>query len=225
MEFGILGPLEVRDGSGLVRVPGVKERALLVDLLVHAGQVVSADRLVEDLWGDAPPGNRANTLQGRVSGLRRALGPGGSGLVVTSPPGYRLAVEPGWVDAARFEGLIAQATAFTATEPSRAARLLQEALGLWRGPALAEFADRPWALAAAARLEELRLGALESLAEVRLAAGDPGGLGGVGGGVGGVGGGPSDPGAVAGVVDGGVVPVGSPGRRAGGVSGGAGGAG
>jgi DNA-binding SARP family transcriptional activator len=179
MEFGILGPLEVRDGSGPVRVPGVKERALLVDLLVHAGQVVSADRLIEDLWDDTPPGKPANALQGRVSGLRRALGPGGSKLVVTSPPGYRLAVEPGWVDAARFEGLIAQATALTATEPSRAAPLLQEALGLWRGPALAEFADRPWALAAAARLEELRLGALESLAEVRLAAGDPGGLGGL----------------------------------------------
>ena len=176
MEFGILGPLEVRDGSGLVRVPGVKERALLVDLLVHAGQVVSADRLIEDLWDDTPPGKPANALQGRVSGLRRALGPGGSKLVVTSPPGYRLAVEPGWVDAARFEGLIAQATALTATEPSRAAGLLQEALGLWRGPALAEFADRPWALAAAARLEELRLAAVEALAEVRLSAGGSGGL-------------------------------------------------
>jgi DNA-binding SARP family transcriptional activator len=85
VEFGILGPLEVRDGSGLVRVPGVKERALLVDLVVHAGRVVSADRLVEDLWGADPPGNPANALQGRVSALRRALGPGGSELVVTSP--------------------------------------------------------------------------------------------------------------------------------------------
>ncbi|HEV2872888.1 MAG TPA: hypothetical protein VG409_15900, partial [Actinomycetota bacterium] len=66
MEFGILGPLEVRDGSGLVWVPGVKERALLVDLLVHAGRVVSADRLVEDLWGDERPGKPANALQGRV---------------------------------------------------------------------------------------------------------------------------------------------------------------
>jgi DNA-binding SARP family transcriptional activator len=179
MEFGILGPLEVRDGSGLVRVPGVKERALLVDLLVHAGQVVSADRLIEDLWGDTPPGKPANALQGRVSGLRRALGPGGSKLVVTSPPGYRLAVEPGWVDAARFEELVAQARRADGTE---AVRLLEAALALWRGPALAEFADRPWALAAAARLEELRLGALESLAEVRLAAGDPGGLGGLVGG-------------------------------------------
>ncbi|MDP9207465.1 MAG: helix-turn-helix domain-containing protein, partial [Actinomycetota bacterium] len=98
MEFGILGPLEVRDGKDLVRVPGVKERALLADLLVHAGRVVSADRLVEDLWGATPPGKPANALQGRVSALRRALGPGGSGLVVTSPPGYVLGVDPGWVD-------------------------------------------------------------------------------------------------------------------------------
>src|ERR671913_707738 len=90
MEFGILGPLEVRDSSGLVRVPGVKERALLVDLVVHAGRVVSADRLIEDVWGDAPPGNPANALQGRVSALRRAVGPGGPGLVVTNPPGYRV---------------------------------------------------------------------------------------------------------------------------------------
>jgi predicted ATPase/DNA-binding SARP family transcriptional activator len=168
MEFGILGPLEVRDGSGLVRVPGVKERALLVDLLVHGGRVVSADRLVEDLWGNEPPGHPANTMQGRVSALRRALGPGGSELVVTSPPGYRLVVEPGWVDAARFEGLLDQARRVDGAE---AARLLEEALGLWRGPALAEFADRPWALAEAARLEELRLAAQESLAELRLAGG------------------------------------------------------
>jgi Mn2+/Fe2+ NRAMP family transporter len=80
MEFGILGPLVVRDGPAVVGVPGAKERALLADLLVHAGRVVSADRLVEDLWGEARPGRPANTLQGRVSALRRALGPAGSRL-------------------------------------------------------------------------------------------------------------------------------------------------
>ena len=69
MEFGILGPLEVRDGSGLVRVPGVKERALLADLLVHAGRVVSADRLVEDLWGDDPPGQSGEHLAGSGVGV------------------------------------------------------------------------------------------------------------------------------------------------------------
>ncbi|HEV3011962.1 MAG TPA: BTAD domain-containing putative transcriptional regulator, partial [Actinomycetota bacterium] len=148
MDFGILGPLEVRDGSGLVRVPGVKERALLADLLVHAGQVVSADRLVEDLWGDDPPGKPANTLQGRVSALRRALGPGAGGLA-TRPPGYVLEAGPDQVDAGRFERLVAEATAAPAGEGPRAARLLEEALGLWRGPALAEFADQPWAQAEA----------------------------------------------------------------------------
>jgi len=173
MEFGILGPLEVRDGPGLVRVPGAKERALLADLLVHAGRVVSADRLVEDLWGDDPPGNPANTLQGRVSALRRALGTAGAGLVVTRPPGYVLEADPGQVDAARFDRLVGEAGRAAG---DAAAGPLAEALGLWRGPALAEFADQPWAQAEAARLEELRLGAVEALVELRLAAGDHTGL-------------------------------------------------
>jgi predicted ATPase/DNA-binding SARP family transcriptional activator len=173
MEFGILGPLEVRDGPALVRVPGARERALLADLLVNPGRVVSADRLVEDLWGDDPPGNPANTLQGRVSALRRALGSAGSGLVVTRPPGYVIELDPAQVDAGRFEGLVAGAGRVVGAE---AARLLGEALGLWRGPALAEFADRPWAQAEAARLEELRLAAVEALAELRLAAGEHAGL-------------------------------------------------
>jgi predicted ATPase/DNA-binding SARP family transcriptional activator len=176
MEFGILGPLEVRDGETLVRVPGAKERALLADLLVNAGRVVSADRLIEDLWGDDPPGNPANTLQGRVSALRRALGPVGAGLVVTRPPGYVLELDPEALDAVRFERLIAQATAPIPPERSRAAGLLETALGLWRGPALAEFADRPWALAEAARLEELRLAATEALLDLRLAGGGHAGL-------------------------------------------------
>jgi DNA-binding SARP family transcriptional activator len=166
MEFGILGPLEVRDGAGgLVRVPGAKERALLADLVVHAGRVVSVDRLVEDLWAERPPGNPANTLQGRVSALRRALGPAGAGLVVTRPPGYVLEVEPERVDAGRFERLVAAAGA-------KSVGLLEQGLGLWRGPALVEFADLPWAQVEAARLEELRLGAVERLVALRLVGGD-----------------------------------------------------
>jgi len=175
MEFAILGPLEVRDGPAPVRVPGAKERALLADLLVNAGRVVPADRLVEDLWGDDPPGNPANTLQGRVSALRRALGPAG-GALVTRPPGYLLEAGPEQVDAGRFERLVAEATAAPAGEGPRPARQLEEALGLWRGPALAEFADQPWAQAEAARLEELRLAATEALVELRLAAGGHAGL-------------------------------------------------
>ena len=177
MEFGVLGPLEVRDDRGaLVRVPGAKERALLADLLVHAGRVVSADRLVEDLWGGRPPGHPANTLQGRVSALRRALGPAGAGLVVTRLPGYVLEVDPGRVDGVRFERLVAEAQALPPPEGPRAARLLEAALGLWRGAALVEFADQTWAQVEAARLEELRLAAQERLAEWRLAVGGHAGL-------------------------------------------------
>src|SRR5215218_811803 len=176
LEFGILGPLEVRDGSGPLRVPGAKERALLADLLVTAARVVSADRLVEDLWGEDPPGNPANTLQGQVSALRRALGPAGAALVATRPPGYALEAGPEQVDAGRFERLVAEASALGAAEGPRAARQLEAALGLWRGPALAEFADQPWAQTEAARLEELRLAATEALVELRLAAGGHAGL-------------------------------------------------
>ena len=97
-----------------------------------------------------------------MSALRRALGPAGAGLVATRPPGYVLEVDPGQVDAGRFERLAASADRATAArDPARALGLLAEALGLWRGPALAEFADQAWAQAEAARLEELRLAAVE----------------------------------------------------------------
>jgi DNA-binding SARP family transcriptional activator len=176
MEFRILGPLEVDDGAGPVQIPGAKERALLADLLVHAGQVVSADRLIDDLWGDQPPRNPTNTLQGRVSALRRALGPAAGGVLVTRPPGYLLEPDHAQVDAARFDRLVAEARRSAAQGSPGAARLLEEALALWRGPALAEFADQPWARAEAARLEELRLAAVELRAEVGLAAGRHGEL-------------------------------------------------
>src|SRR5919197_2195287 len=143
VEFRILGPLEVLDGAAPVAVPGAKERALLADLLVHAGRVVAVDRLVEDLWGEEPPRNPANTLQGRVSALRRALGPSGAALLVTRPPGYLLAVEPEGLDAARFQQLAAEADADAAGEGPRAARLIEAPLALWRGPAPAEFAHPP----------------------------------------------------------------------------------
>src|SRR5688572_18707683 len=170
MEFRILGPLEVCAADGLVRLPGVKERALLADLLVHAGRVVSADQLIEDVWRDDPPANPANTLQGRVSALRRALGPQGAGLVVTSPPGYRLTVAPDAVDATRFERLVAEADA--AGDRRQARGLLESALALWRGAALVEFVHQPWARAEAARFEARRLAAQEALIDLRLADGN-----------------------------------------------------
>ncbi|GAA2422440.1 BTAD domain-containing putative transcriptional regulator [Actinomadura vinacea] len=151
-----------------MRVPELKVRALLADLLVHEGRPVSADRLVDDLWGEDPPGNPTNTLQTKVSQLRRALGPGGRDLVVFQPVGYALRTDE--IDALRFAGLLdrARATADLRTK----AGLLSDALALWRGPAFGDFRDEEFARAAATRLDEQRLTALEEQAEVRLALGE-----------------------------------------------------
>ncbi|MFG6195855.1 BTAD domain-containing putative transcriptional regulator [Nonomuraea sp. JJY05] len=167
MRFGVLGPLAVWSADGEpVKVPEVKVRALLADLLVHAGHPVSADRLIEDLWGDRPPANAPGALRVKVSQLRRAVG----GLVAYRAPGYVLQVEPSFVDAGLFETLIGRAQ--RASGPQERAALLREALGLWRGDAYAEFADEPFAVAAVARLGEQRLAALEELAEARLGLGE-----------------------------------------------------
>ncbi|WP_059007596.1 BTAD domain-containing putative transcriptional regulator [Streptomyces specialis] len=174
MRFGVLGPLAVWTADGRpVRVPELKVRALLADLLVHGGGPVSADRLADDLWGDDPPGNPANTLQTKVSQLRRALDlaePGARDLVVHRPGGYVLRVPADAVDAARFTALLDRARA--EREPRVTADLLSEALGEWRGPAYADFRDAAFAGPAAARLEEQRLTALEERAEIRLDLGE-----------------------------------------------------
>ncbi|MEV4890127.1 BTAD domain-containing putative transcriptional regulator, partial [Nonomuraea sp. NPDC055795] len=166
MRFGVLGPLAVwgDDGEPL-HVAEPKVRALLADLLVHGGHPVSADRLIDDLWGERPSRNPTGTLQARVSQLRRALGD--PGLVVRGPGGYRIVAER--VDAARFEELLAR----RAVPPHERAAELGQALALWRGPAYADVADLDFARPAIARLEELRLAAVEELSEVRLALGEP----------------------------------------------------
>ncbi|MFH9367001.1 AfsR/SARP family transcriptional regulator [Streptomyces anulatus] len=170
MRFGVLGPLVVGDGEGNdVTVPERKVRALLADLLAHDGGPVSVDRLIHDLWGDMPPGRPSGALQAKVSQLRRVLG---RDRVVRQPPGYRLRLDRGTdeVDADRFRALVTEA------RPVRDARaraaLLTEALGLWRGPAYADFADAPFAREAAQRLAEQRLSVLEEQAEARWEAGD-----------------------------------------------------
>ncbi len=150
-----------------VRIPEPKVRALLADLLVHEGRPVSADRLVDDLWGASPPGDPANTLQTKVSQLRRALGEDGRALVVLRPTGY--ALPGGEVDALEFAALLGRARA--SGDLTVRAGLLAEALALWRGPAYADFRDEEFARAAATRLEERRLTAVEERAEVRLALG------------------------------------------------------
>ncbi|MFF5205922.1 BTAD domain-containing putative transcriptional regulator [Streptosporangium sp. NPDC000396] len=176
MRFGVLGPLAVwTDGGEPVTIPGLKVRALLADLLVHQGRPVSADRLVDDLWGEEPPGNPAGALQVRVSQLRRALEdaePGGKHLVVSRAPGYLLQVGADAVDAGRFAELTAQAQA--TDDPRAKAALLSDALSLWRGPAFADFGDEEFTRAATVRLEEQRLAAVEELQETRLTLGEHG---------------------------------------------------
>ncbi|WBQ05389.1 BTAD domain-containing putative transcriptional regulator [Kribbella sp. CA-293567] len=164
MYFEVLGPLVVRTDAGdPVVVPDTKVRTLLLDLLINLGRPVSADRLIDDLWGDHPPRNASGTLQARVSQLRTALAraePGGRALITHGPGGYRLDVPQEVVDSNEFERLTAPG--------SRRAEVLQQALGLWRGPAYAEVADREFARAARDRLEELRLAATEELLEIQL---------------------------------------------------------
>ncbi|WP_405853441.1 NB-ARC domain-containing protein [Streptomyces sp. NBC_00090] len=174
MRFAVLGETSVRTEDGRpVRVPELKVRALLAALLVEAGRPVAAYRLVDDLWGEEPPGNPLRALQAKVSQLRRALDeaePGGRELVVTQAPGYRLAVPEGSLDAHRFAELAARARDTAA--PGVRAELLGEALDLWRGPAFADFAAEPFARSAADRLEEERLSVREALAETRLELGE-----------------------------------------------------
>jgi predicted ATPase/DNA-binding SARP family transcriptional activator len=174
MRFGVLGAVAVWTSAGeAVPVPGLKVRAVLADLIVHDGRPVSTDRLVEDLWGTDVPANPAGALQVRVSQLRKALEdaePGGRDLIVSRSPGYLLQVQPDAVDAWRFAALAARAE--RTADPRTRAGLLADALALWRGPALADFADDEFARPAIARLEEQRLAVLELHAEARLELGE-----------------------------------------------------
>ncbi|WP_030219625.1 BTAD domain-containing putative transcriptional regulator [Streptomyces bikiniensis] len=168
MRYGVLGPLAVWDAEGRpVKVPEAKVRALLADLLVHGGGPVPADRLIDDLWAGNPPGGSANTLQTKVSQLRRVLG---RERVVREPAGYRLVMPDGALDAARFQELVERARG--RREPSARAGLFAEALALWRGPAYADVAESLFVRAEVARLEELRLSVVEDQAEVRLVLGE-----------------------------------------------------
>jgi class 3 adenylate cyclase/DNA-binding SARP family transcriptional activator len=177
MELRILGPLEVLDEDRPVPLGGTRQRALLAILTTRANEVVSTDRLVEDLWGETAPAGAANALQAAVSRLRRALQPARPGanatpVLVTRAPGYVLEADPETIDAARFERLADEGTrALAAGDPAVASTLLAEALELWRGPALADFTYEPFAQEEIARLEELRMAATEDRLEADLACG------------------------------------------------------
>ena len=182
MKFRILGPLEA-DRGGRSQLPrGPRQQALLASLLLHGNQVVSTSQLIDDLWGEDPPETAAKMVHMYVSELRKLLEPevaagAASRVLITRPPGYMLRIEPDQLDANRFARLIQEARlAFAEARPSAASAILDEALALWRGPPLAEFADRPFARTEAARLEELRLTALEDRIEAGLALGSDGTL-------------------------------------------------
>jgi predicted ATPase/DNA-binding SARP family transcriptional activator len=171
MRFGILGPFEVADDDGReVALGGPKQRSVLAILLLHAGDVVSGDRLIDGLWGERPPATATKTLQVYVSNLRKALG---EGVLVTRRGGYALEAGDADIDSARFQALVEEGRrALRAGDPSAAADRLRESLALWRGPPLAEFAYEPFAQGEILRLEELRLTAVEDRIDADLALGD-----------------------------------------------------
>jgi DNA-binding SARP family transcriptional activator len=176
MDFRILGPLEALDEGRLVALGGSKQRALLAVFLLHRGETLTTDRLIDELWGERPPATAAKTVQVYISRLRRALAGGedngSTGGVVTREHGYQLRLDPERLDAHRFERLVAQGRGeLAAGRPERAAAALEEALSLWRGPPLADLAYEPFAQREIARLEDVRAAALEQLIEAKLALG------------------------------------------------------
>jgi predicted ATPase/DNA-binding SARP family transcriptional activator len=169
MEFRILGPLEARDGQRTLELGGARQRALLAILLVHANQVVSSERLIEELWGEEPPETARSALRVHIAQLRKALPPD---VLVTRAPGYVVQVAPDQLDLELFEQLVERASRASSDRRwEEASRLLAEAIGLWRGPPLSDFAYESWAQSEIARLEELRLVALTRRIDVDLALG------------------------------------------------------
>jgi DNA-binding SARP family transcriptional activator len=177
LEFGLLGPLEVRRGAESLTPSAAKQRALLALLLLNANNVVSTDRLVDELWGEKAPATAQSALQVHVSQLRRVLEPrraqrDAHGIVVTRPPGYLVQIAPEQLDLHRFERLVTEgAQALADGRATTASTTLREALALWRGPALADLMYESFAQAPASRIEELRLAALEKRVEADLASG------------------------------------------------------
>jgi YVTN family beta-propeller protein len=182
MHFRILGPLEVEDGPQSLRLAGHQQRALLALLLLRANEVVPVDDIVEDLWGAEPPASATKSVHALISKLRRRLegeaagepnrDTGENGVLLTRPHGYLLTVADGELDLHRFQSLMEEGHgALTAGDAAEAAHRFREALALWRGPPLAEFAYDSFAQVEIARLEELRLSGVEERIEADLALG------------------------------------------------------
>jgi DNA-binding SARP family transcriptional activator len=169
IEFQVLGPTEARQAGEAIPLSGARRRALVTRLLLDAGRTVSAEALLEDVWGDEAPPAALATLQSHISQLRKVLG----GRLQRSATGYILRLDAASLDAAEFEGRVANGASRLAEGDAEAAEWsLRQALSLWRGRALQEVADRPWAQPEAERLEELKGSAVEHLLEARLALGE-----------------------------------------------------
>jgi DNA-binding SARP family transcriptional activator/Tfp pilus assembly protein PilF len=172
MKFRLLGPLEVRVGEEWKGIGAPKWRSVLAALLINAGQIVSADALINEVWGDEPPAKAANLISIYVLRLRRLLGDADSSLLVTRAPGYQLRVAAADTDALLFEAMVRDGRRVSGSgDPQGAARLLTEALALWYGRPLADVRATPLVEAEAERLAELRLGAVELRITAELACG------------------------------------------------------
>jgi len=176
MDFRLLGPLDVVDHGRSVQVGHGKRRSLLVLLLLHPNEVISAERLIDALWGERPPATAAKSLHVYVSQLRRELGrdavSANGGVLVTRGNGYAACVGPEDIDSQRFERMLADGLrALETGDPRRASAKLTDAIAMWRGPALADLAYEPFAQREIARLEELRLVAVEGRIDADLELG------------------------------------------------------
>jgi DNA-binding SARP family transcriptional activator len=174
MEFRVLGPFEVRDGDREISIGAFRQRAVLALLTIHAGQTLSTDRIIDEIWAGSPPPSALKTLHAYISRLRRVLHspPGGDdgAPLLSRHPGYVLAIDPSQVDSFRFEQLVADAgVALNEGNAEVAADLVRQALSLWRGTALAEFAYEPFATNESQRLMERRMEAVELRIDTDLA--------------------------------------------------------
>ena len=175
VEYRLLGPVQARRNDEALQL-GRKSRMLLALLLINANQVVSTDRIIDELWGDGHGRDPQNSLWVTISRLRSVLEPerekrSDGSILLTRTPGYRLVADPDTIDARRFEKEIVEGRRFLYADPERAAVTLQGALSLWRGQALEEFTYAPFAAAEIARLEELRLATIEDRVDADLRRG------------------------------------------------------
>ena len=169
MHARILGSFQLEEGGRRIPMGGVRQRAVLVSLLLHANEVVPSEQLLMDLWGEDSPLSAANSLQAAISRLRRVLP---LGRLITRAPGYAFRIFPEELDVSQFEQLVSEGReALIARAAEQAARTLRQALSLWQGPALADFRYEPFAQAEIVRLEELHLTCLEERVEADLALG------------------------------------------------------